>query len=329
MKTKLFLLTLLTLLLITSCQKGAQGEGSANPVSVIENISNDVSTSGADWTQENWDEAADQLDKAIANLPSPLADDEQVIVSSAIARMKVYAERHKNLAAHFLVAVSKFKPTEADNAEEKTSSEATEGKGGPSSEVDMPQGEAASAPIEYDGSPEGPASIYDNAPAGLLTGHVIQEGGWTNVRSGPGTSYGIVTKIQDGDPIYYTDYNASWCIIYNSAGQMLGYMHSSKVIPGGAPAPARASRGDVAYGTQYDWLSTRYATTGDLAGYDTGQLRVLRNSIYARHGRIFRDANLRSYFNSQPWYNGYRQEIPASELNQYEQYNIQFIQSRE
>ena len=116
-------------------------------------------------------------------------------------------------------------------------------------------------------------------------------------------------------------------VVYDNGGNMLGYMHSSKVV--GLDEGTPDEGGDVVYGTQYDWLSTRYATASDLAGYDLGQLRVLRNSIYARHGRMFRDANLRSYFNSQPWYNGYRQEIPASELNQYEQYNIQFIQSRE
>ena len=81
----------------------------------------------------------------------------------------------------------------------------------------------------------------------------------------------------------------------------------------------------VAWGTQYDWLSTRYATQKDIAGYDKGQIRVLKNSIYARHGRRFKDANLRRYFQSQRWYNPWRSEVPSSEFNRYESYNISFL----
>lgn len=89
----------------------------------------------------------------------------------------------------------------------------------------------------------------------------------------------------------------------------------------------RSSR--VAWGTQYDWLSQRYATFSDIRYLDSGQVRVLKNSIYARHGYIFRDANLRSYFNGLYWYNGYRKSIPSKEFNKYEQYNIQFLKQYE
>ena len=315
MKAKLFFFGLLSMTLcFFSCNKKGNADG-GKPVEVIESLSNEISSSADNWTKEDWDAAAERLKTAISGLPSSMADDELIIVNSAIPRMKVYAERHKNMAATFLVALSKYKGVAQEGSEvagqESDAPEAT-GTGGPSDEV-APAGN--------------PSSIYDRAPAGLLLGTVIQEGGYTNVRQQPSTSSPIVTKIRDGSPIYYTNYNGSWCIIYDNGGNMLGYMHSSKVVSldEGEPEPD----GDVVYGTQYDWLSTRYATASDLAGYDLGQLRVLRNSIYARHGRMFRDANLRSYFNSQPWYNGYRQEIPASELNQYEQYNIQFIQSRE
>ncbi len=316
MKTKYCLLGLLSFTLcLLSCNKKGNADG-GKPVAVIESLSNDISSKSDQWTKEDWDAAAKQLKSAIANLPSPMADDELIIVNSAIPRMKVYAERHKNMAATFLVALSKYKSTgqEGDaeaTDQDNTSPEAT-GMGGPSDEV---------------ATQDHPASVHDSAPAGLLQGNVIQEGGYTNVRQQPSTSSAIVTKIRDGSPIYYTNYNASWCAVYDNSGRMLGYMHSSKVVGWDEGTPDEG--GDVVYGTQYDWLSTRYATASDLAGYDLGQLRVLRNSIYARHGRMFRDANLRSYFNSQSWYNGYRQEIPASELNQYEQYNIQFIQSRE
>ena len=39
-----------------------------------------------------------------------------------------------------------------------------------------------------------------------------------------------------------------------------------------------------------------------LDGLFVEDLRVLRNEIYARHGRIFKDKELQKYFAEQPWY---------------------------
>ncbi len=89
------------------------------------------------------------------------------------------------------------------------------------------------------------------------------------------------------------------------------------------------SSSNTVWGTQYDWLSTRYVTHNDIAYMDGGQIRVLKNSIYARHGYIFQDSRLRNYFRSQSWYNGWRKSVPNKEFNKYEQYNIQFLKKYE
>jgi hypothetical protein len=44
------------------------------------------------------------------------------------------------------------------------------------------------------------------------------------------------------------------------------------------------------------------ATTQAKANVNIDSLRLRRNEIYARHGYIFKDAALRNYFMSQPWY---------------------------
>ena len=82
---------------------------------------------------------------------------------------------------------------------------------------------------------------------------------------------------------------------------------------------------NTVWGTQYDWLSQRRATYNDVRYKDRGQVRVMLNSIYARHGRYFRDPNLSSYFYSQRWYNPYRSEVPMSSFNSTERYNINFL----
>ena len=318
--------------LIASCStKETKSYDPSKPVDMIEALSNDISSNSSDWSKEDWDNAADNIETALKNLPDPLADDEATIISSSLSRISVYADRHKRLAASLLDVISEYDDTDTDVG--ATITDATPQQEETTNNLVEAAAPVQAQPVAAPAPPQpavAPPSIPKaRVPAGLLTGHVIREGGYTNVRQGPGTNYGIVQKIKDGSPIYYTNYNSNWRVVYDNAGNALGYMHASKVIPESAPVARSNTRGGVVYGTPYDWLSSRYVTHKDLVSLDQGQLRVLRNSIYARHGRKFKDASLRQYFNSQPWYNGYRNEISAGELNKYESYNINFIQKYE
>ncbi len=49
---------------------------------------------------------------------------------------------------------------------------------------------------------------------------------------------------------------------------------------------------------------TRYLTNADVAGMDDWTLMMAINEIYARHGRIFNDADVRTYFENLDWYEG-------------------------
>jgi len=49
-------------------------------------------------------------------------------------------------------------------------------------------------------------------------------------------------------------------------------------------------------------LSTEPITNEMVDGLFVEDLRVLRNEIYARRGRVFKDVNLQKYFAAQPWY---------------------------
>lgn len=50
--------------------------------------------------------------------------------------------------------------------------------------------------------------------------------------------------------------------------------------------------------------SSRMISSSELSGYSADQLRIARNEIYARHGRMFNDSDLQAYFNSKHWYTG-------------------------
>ena len=73
--------------------------------------------------------------------------------------------------------------------------------------------------------------------------------------------------------------------------------------------------------------STRYLSEADLAGLSAGQLRLARNELFARHGRIFVVPVIREYFTGCSWYQG---TVPPecfsySVFNPYELANLNLI----
>lgn len=57
----------------------------------------------------------------------------------------------------------------------------------------------------------------------------------------------------------------------------------------------------------------RFIGREELWNLDKAALRLAKNEIYARHGLIFQEEDLREYFNSKSWYYGY---IPAEEFDE-------------
>lgn len=77
------------------------------------------------------------------------------------------------------------------------------------------------------------------------------------------------------------------------------------------------------------YSASAYLTEADLAGLTSEQLRIARNEIYARHGRIFKDEQLAEYFGSKSWYYPVTEEVLDTELNEYEIANRDLIVSLE
>lgn len=74
-----------------------------------------------------------------------------------------------------------------------------------------------------------------------------------------------------------------------------------------------------------------YLSEEDLEGLTAEQCKIARNEIYARHGRLFSDEELQSYFDSCAWYDGYIEPEDFSEelLTEVELTNLQTISSYE
>lgn len=103
----------------------------------------------------------------------------------------------------------------------------------------------------------------------------------------------------------------------------------AEITPSPTEAPAQTEISGYTTGGGYIIAdsSTRYLTANDLYGLSAWEIKLARNEIYARHGRIFESKDLNSYFQGQNWYSP---SIPADQfteayLNSVEAENVKFI----
>jgi hypothetical protein len=96
---------------------------------------------------------------------------------------------------------------------------------------------------------------------------------------------------------------------------------ASRSITGPVTAEAKADDG-MAFAD----LSRRSLSPEDLQGLSADQLAIVRNEIFARKGRYFKDDALRAYFSQFPWYQPYAWDVPLSPI---EQANVKLVQSFE
>src|SRR5215467_5110025 len=98
------------------------------------------------------------------------------------------------------------------------------------------------------------------------------------------------------------------------------------------PAPTRAVTGSLSADAKAENAaavadpSSRYLTPEELQGLSADQLAIIRNEIFARRGRYFKDDALRAYFSRFSWYQPRAWDVP---LNPVEQANVKLVQSFE
>lgn len=75
-------------------------------------------------------------------------------------------------------------------------------------------------------------------------------------------------------------------------------------------------------------LRGQSVTANDIAGLPRAELRRLRNTVYARHGRIFERLELQQYFDGRPWYKK-RDDYTDNDLTPIDRDNINLIRAAE
>lgn len=103
-----------------------------------------------------------------------------------------------------------------------------------------------------------------------------------------------------------------------------------------APKASRAASNytstlrNVAMTDDYSWIICEIPLQdSDLYGLSKAQLRILRNTIYARHGRKFKSPDLQRYFSQFSWYYPTVNEVYEHQLSSTEKHNIRLIQAYE
>jgi hypothetical protein len=76
---------------------------------------------------------------------------------------------------------------------------------------------------------------------------------------------------------------------------------------------------------QYPESSERALTLTDLAHLTPWGKKVMMNEIYARHGYVFPDKDLKKHFDKETWYKGTQKNFNKLKLTELEKQNIAFL----
>ena len=186
-----------------------------------------------------------------------------------------------------------------------------------------------------DGSSTGDGSYSDGSGTG--------DGSYSDGSSSWDGSYSGGSGTGDGS---YSDGSSSWDGSYSDGSSSGGgsYDQSIEIYdPGNGDYTYTDDSGDSSGGSSsgdssaytpenviIQGISSRYISESELYNYDLGQLRLIRNEIFALNGRIFRSQDLADYFSQKSWY------VPTYDpdefdanmyyyLNDYEEANLQVI----
>lgn len=149
--------------------------------------------------------------------------------------------------------------------------------------------------------------------------------------------YKELTSSEFSDGNYETVFNNDKYTITVKSGN--DFASLSVALQDGTAIPAIASSGQqpaeavsTPAADSRDFVSlvtTRKLTAADLKGYTKAELRLMRNTIYALHGRIFKSNDLKQYFSQFSWYKPSVTEISKGSLSPIEVANLDLIQKYE
>ena len=168
--------------------------------------------------------------------------------------------------------------------------------------------------------------IYERDSEGQSLHYFYQDGSLICYRSGMGRNYAPFDEtVQAAADQYYQ----------NGESLLSDRLKDRKEEEKDKDKDKEEDGEDLIEGNPEDYIipesNKRLLTEEDLEGLSSAQLRLARNEIFARHGRIFGSSDLQEYFESKPWYKGTAdsEEFQDSVLSETESKNVEFILAHE
>ena len=115
-----------------------------------------------------------------------------------------------------------------------------------------------------------------------------------------------------------------WCFIKNDEVNQITYHALTE-------GDVKRYEEDVAGEYVFKDSDKKYLSKDEVKSVDSSMLNIGKNEIYARHGYIFADENLKQYFEEKLWYKGEvtADQFDENQLNSFEKKNIELINTIE
>lgn len=148
---------------------------------------------------------------------------------------------------------------------------------------------------------------------------------------------GAILKKGNTDVLlsYDNKYNNSFYLTYFDGNEQVlvaeayGYFENAPAIPQTSQAEESAQAQESGSDDYRQMVAARKLTADDLKGYTKAQLRIMRNTVYAMHGRKFASKDLSDHFSKYDWYKPTKADVSVNELNEIERHNVALIQKYE
>lgn len=148
----------------------------------------------------------------------------------------------------------------------------------------------------------------------------------------PGTAKSSLPDCALHMPLWGDDESSSIipegrCVLYNSESDICFMGYNTNYYMTSEPAPETQTACEYILPN----VSNRYYSSEEIYQLTLQEVNYAKNEIYAIHGRKFKSAELRSFFESKSWYYGYvdGNDFSDTVFNKYERANLELLAKRE